>query len=59
MALYTAAEASAALAKLKALETAEVPWYEQGAITDDLLNQIVAAVLTAAAQVRAQVHQGS
>ena len=51
-ALYTPAQAAAALAALKTLEQADVPWYEQGAITDDLLNAIVATVLTAAAQAR-------
>ena len=52
MPLYTEAEADAALASLKALEQADVPWYEQSEISDDLLNQIVDACLTAAAQVR-------
>ena len=52
VALYTPAESTAALAALKALEQAQVPWYEQGAITPDLLNAIIATVLTAAAKAR-------
>lgn len=59
MAFYTPAEAAAALAQLKALEQADVPWYEQSAITDELLNQIVDACLTAAAKVRVTAQQGS
>ena len=54
MTLYTPAEAAACLIALKTLETADVPWYEQGAITDDLLQKIIANVLTTAAQVRAK-----
>jgi hypothetical protein len=54
MSAYTPAEAAAALAQLKALEQSDVPWYEQSAISDDLLDKIVAVVLTAAAQVRGQ-----
>jgi hypothetical protein len=50
--LYTPAESAAALAALKTLEQASVPWYEQSAITPDLLNAIVATVLTAAAKAR-------
>lgn len=50
--LYTPAEAAAALAALKTLEQNEVPWYEQSAITDTLLNDIITAVLNAAATAR-------
>ena len=53
-ALYTPAEAAAALGALKTLEQAQVPWYAQAEITDDLLNAIVATVLTAAAKTRTQ-----
>jgi hypothetical protein len=56
-ALYTPAEAAASFAALKTLEQAQVPWYEQAAITDVLLNAIVATVLTAAAQARAKENQ--
>ena len=52
LALYSPAEASAAFASLKLLAKAKVPWYEQAAITDDLLNAIIATVLTAAAKAR-------
>lgn len=52
--LYTTAEAAAALTALKTLEQADVPWYEQSAISDQLLSDIVSACLTAAAQVRAK-----
>jgi hypothetical protein len=51
-ALYTQAEATAAFTALKKLAQADVPWYEQAAITDDLLNAIVATALTAAAKAR-------
>lgn len=51
--LYTQAEASAALAALKTLEQADVPWYAQSQISDSLLANIVSACLNAAAQVRA------
>jgi hypothetical protein len=51
-ALYTPAEAVAAMTALKVLEQSQVPWYEQAAITDDLLNAIIATVLTAAAKAR-------
>lgn len=59
MPLYTPAEAAAALAKLKTLEQQQVPWFEQSAITDQLLDDIVDACLTAAAQVRAKTQQGT
>lgn len=52
--LYTQAEASAALAALKTLEQADVPWYAQSQISDQLLVEIVSACLNAAAQVRAK-----
>jgi hypothetical protein len=52
-ALYTPAEAAAALAALQTLAQADVPWYAQSQITPELLNAIVATVLTAAAQTRA------
>jgi hypothetical protein len=57
--LYTPAEAAAALAALKVLEQNEVPWYEQSSISDTLLNDIIAAVLNAAATVRATTKQGA
>lgn len=57
--LYTQAELAAAVAALKAGEAVEVPWYEQSAITDDLLNWVAVTALTAAAKARAKTQQGS
>jgi hypothetical protein len=50
--LYTQAEFNAAVTAVKALEAKDVPWYEQGAITDQLIDAVVDAVLTAAAKAR-------
>lgn len=53
MALYTDAEAKAGFAALKMLIKAQVPWYEQAALSDQVISNVVATVLAAAAHARA------
>ena len=49
---YTPAQEKAAFDALEKLKASAVPWYEQSAITDALVKQIVEAVLQAAFSVK-------
>lgn len=45
--MYTKAQLNDAIAALQALRSKDVPWYEQGFITDEILTEVANTVLSA------------